>query len=111
MTGKVMKPIGRFYVFALRNSPDPPPPRHLRQIHDEVVGVGLLRSADDVLHGDAGSTVAYILSDGGGEQHGLLLHDANQRAQPLDVQPSDVMSVQGHLRWTAQSAGFAKIDG
>lgn len=73
-------------------------PLYLWQVHDEVVGVGLLRSTDDVFHGDVGSTIAQILSNGGGKQHGLLLHNANQRAQPLDVQPSDVMTVQGHLR-------------
>lgn len=87
-------------------------PLHLWQVHDEVVGVGLLCSSDDVFHRDAGSTIAYILSNGGGKQHGLLLHNANQRAQPLDIQSSDVMTVQGHLRWRAQrAAGFAKIDG
>lgn len=85
---------------------------HLWQVHDEVVCIGLLGSSDDVFHQDTGSTVAYVLSDGGGEQHRLLLHNANERAQPLDVQPSDVMTVQGHLRWRVQrAADFATIDG
>ena len=68
-----------------------------RQVHDEGVGVGLLGGGDDVVHGDPGAAVADVLGDGGGEQHRLLLHDADQRAQPLDVQPSDVMAVQRHL--------------
>lgn len=81
---------------------------NLWQVHDEVVCVGLFGSTDDILHGDVGPAVAYVLCDGSGEQHGLLLHDADQRAQPLDVQPSNVMPVQGHLRWRAQRADIAK---
>lgn len=54
--------------------------RDLWQIHDEVVGVGFLGGSDDVLHGDARSTVAYVFSDGGGKQHRLLLHYPNERA-------------------------------
>lgn len=85
---------------------------HLWQVHDEVVGVGLLGGLDDVIHVDPGSPVADVLGDGGGEEHGLLLHDANQRAQPLDVQPSDVMTVKGHLRSRSERAGgFANSDG
>lgn len=76
----------------------------LRQVHDEVVGVGLLCGSDDIVHGDARSAVANILSNGGGKQHRFLLHNANQRTQPLDVQPSDVVTVQGHLRWRAKRA-------
>ena len=85
---------------------------HLWKLHDESVRICLLCSGDDVIHGDVRPAVAYVLSDGGGEQHRLLLHDANQGTQPLDVQPSDVMTVQGHLRWRPQRAGaFAKDDG
>lgn len=70
----------------------------LRQVHDEVVGVGLLGGIDDVVHGDARSPVADVLRNGGGKQHRLLLHYTDERAQPLDVQPSDVMTIQCHLR-------------
>lgn len=65
-------PLKTTFLCALRGRTD------LRQIHDEVVGVGLLGSGDDVLHGDARSAVAYVLSYGRGKQHGLLLHDADQ---------------------------------
>lgn len=50
---------------------------HLWEVHDEVVGIGLRGGLDDVLHGDARSTVSYVLSDGGGKQHGLLFHNAH----------------------------------
>lgn len=81
-----------FYTSKSRNC-------NLWQVHDEFVGIGLLGRVDNILHGDAGSAIADVLSDGGGKQHRLLLHNANQRAQPLDVQPSDVMTIQGHLKW------------
>ena len=70
---------------------------YLWQVQDEVVGVGLLGCHDDVVHGDSRATVADVLGDGGGEEDGLLLHDADERAQPLDVEASDVMTIQGHL--------------
>lgn len=76
----------------------------LRQVHDEVVGVGLLCGGDNIFHGDTRSAIANILGNGGGKQHRFLLHDADQRTQPLDVQPSDVVTVQGHLRWMAKRA-------
>lgn len=71
---------------------------NLWEVHDEVVRVRLLCSSDDVRHRDPRSTVAYVLRDGGGKQYRLLLYYPNQRAQPLDVQAFDVMTIQRHLR-------------
>ena len=70
---------------------------YLWQAHDEVVGVGFSGCSGDVFHGDRRPAQADVLSDGSSEQRGLLLHHADQRAKPLDVQTPNVMAVQGHL--------------
>ena len=70
---------------------------YLWQAHNEVVGVSLSGCSRNVFHGDLWPAQADVLSNGGSEQSGLLLHHADQRAKPLDVQPTDVMAVQSHL--------------
>ena len=66
---------------------------YLGQVHDEVIGVGLFRCLDEVFHGDAWSAKTDVLCDGRSEQRGLLLYDADQRAKPWDVEPTDVMAI------------------
>lgn len=71
---------------------------YLWQILDEIVSVSFFCCLDNVFHGHSRATVAYVLSNGCGKQHWLLLHNTDERAQPLDVQSADVMAVQRHLR-------------
>lgn len=73
---------------------------YLREVHDEVICIGLFCGLDYVLRGDTRPAVANVLGNGGGKEHGFLLHNANQRAQPLNVEAPDVMAIQSHLRWT-----------
>ncbi len=73
---------------------------YLRKIHDEVVSIGLLGGFYNLLHGDSRTAVADVLSDRGGEQNRFLFHYANKRTQPLDIQASDVMTIQGDLKMT-----------
>ena len=44
------------------------------QLHDEAVGVRLLRSLHHHLEGHGGQAVGDVVRDGAGEQHGLLAH-------------------------------------
>lgn len=70
---------------------------YLWQVHDEVVGIGLLGSVDDIFHCCVFPAITDILGNCGGEQNWLLLHDPNLISQPLDVQRANVMAVQSHL--------------
>lgn len=74
---------------------------YLREIHDEIICIGLFGGLDDILHGDPCPPVTDVLCDRGGEEHRLLLHNTNQRTQPLDVQTPNIMAIQGHLRCIA----------
>ncbi len=73
---------------------------HLRKIHDEVVSIGLFGGFYNLLHGDSRTAVSDVLSDRGGEQNRLLFHYANKGTQPLDIQASDVMTIQSDLNMT-----------
>lgn len=53
---------------------------------------------DYVFHGGLVPPVANVLCNGGGKEHRLLFNDADLRAQPLDVQGTDVMAIQGNLQ-------------
>lgn len=77
---------------------------HLRKIHDEVVSIGLFGSFYNLFHADSTSAVSDVLSDRSGEQNRLLFHYSNKGAQPLDIQASDVMTIQGDLKMTTINA-------
>lgn len=70
---------------------------YLRQIHDKVVGVGLLGCSDDVIHSGVFPSIANVLCDGGGEQDRLLFNNANQGPQPLDIKGTEIMPIQSNL--------------
>lgn len=77
---------------------------HLRKIHDEVVSIGLFGGFYNLFHADSTSAVSDVLSDRSGEQNRLLFHYSNKGAQPLDIQASDVMTIQGDLKMTTINA-------
>lgn len=77
---------------------------HLRKIHDEVVSVGLFGSFYNLFHGDSTSAVSDVLSDCSCEQNRFLFHYTNKGAQPLDIQASDVVTIQGDLKMTTINA-------
>ena len=62
------------------------PLTHLRQRHDEIVGVGSARRRTDRLHGRVGRAVPDRVGDRSLEQRRLLRHDRDLAAQPRGVQ-------------------------
>eukprot|EP00958_Prasinococcus_capsulatus_P018496 scaffold2162_cov398-Prasinococcus_capsulatus_cf.AAC.25 len=67
------------------------------QPRDEVVRVGRARRRLDLRLRGVGLAVADVVGDAAAEQHGLLAHQPDLRAQPLDVELLQAVPVQQHL--------------
>ncbi|RUS90226.1 hypothetical protein EGW08_002007, partial [Elysia chlorotica] len=66
-------------------------------LHDEVIGISVLASVENLCVGDSLAAVSDVLCDGRGEQDRLLPHQADVLAQPSYVDVSDVDAVKAHL--------------
>ena len=70
----------------------------LRKLGDEIVSVGGPRRGDDVRIRQALPAVGDVVADRHVEEHGVLRHDAEQRAVARLAEPADVPPVDRHDR-------------
>lgn len=70
---------------------------YLWQVHDKVISISLFRSLYNLLHADPWSAIADVLCNSCGKENRFLLYNAYQWTQPLDIQTSKVMAIQGDL--------------
>jgi len=78
---------------------------------DKVVGVGHPRRLLHLLPRRPGLAARDVVGDRPGEEHRLLPHQPNLRAQPSDVEGGDIVSVQHHLAGAGVVEALDELDG